>query len=315
MLRKFLLSLALTPAFICLCGCQVLRNISVQDITGGNWDNMTQQTSLNQVTPTEVKRPSSIVVCRSHQCAPAKISMSREYIFNSLLQLFDNNNYQRMMVCEADPQTRTCVENYITLPISVGVVPTKAFIDYVKITDVVVGKKGASLNLILNYNLTYGGQVADCTPAKSLLFARTVDHVIMEDSGYNCKMTTIGITNVKTIFTIDYIDLDYGYIGGYYSIGMSGPAYGGSNDYMILRLPRNAYPLSPALKAPKNKSVENFATGVIGNATKTVEQTGNYAGGVQIFPLAKKSAPEETEKPADSKTPAQETKAEETPKE
>lgn len=301
MLRKIFLSLVLTPAFICLCGCQMLRSITAKDLASGNWDNPNQTATTQSADNIQRPRKTSIVVCRSHQCAPANLSMSREYIFNSLLQLFDNNNYQKMLVCEADPQTRTCMENYVTLPISVGVVPTKAYIDYVKITDVIIGDKGSSLNLILNYNLTYGGQVAECTPAKSLLFARSVDHVIMEDSGYNCKMTTIGVTNVKTVFTIDYIDLDYGYIGGYYSIGLSGPAYGGSNKYMILRLPRNAYPLSPALKAPKNKANENYATGVIGNATKTVEQTGNHANGVQIFPLDKKSQ---------SSTKSEETKTE-----
>ena len=34
-------------------------------------------------------------------------------------------------------------------------------------------------------------------------------------------------TMIKTLFVIDYIDLDYGYIGGFYSVGLSGPAYGG----------------------------------------------------------------------------------------
>ncbi len=298
MLRKFVLSLVLTPVFMCLCGCQVLRSMSVQDVANGNWENIKQTAaSIPDKTfeATGQERPSSIVVCRSHQCAPAKLSMSREYIFNSLLQLFDNNNYQRMMVCQADPLTHTCLENYITIPISVGIVPTKAYIDQVKITDVIVGKKGSSINLVLNYNLTYGGQVAECTPAKTLLFARTIDHVIMEDAGYNCKMTTVGVTNVKTVFTIDYIDLDYGYIGGHYSIGMSGPAYGGSNNYMILRLPRNAYPLSPALRAPKTKATAAFNTGVLGKAPQASEGTANYNAGVQIFPLAKKSSEESTE--------------------
>lgn len=289
MLRKIFLSLILTPAFICLCGCQMLRNLSVKDLVNGNWEISNQKAVTSPVNTIQQPRNTSVVVCRSQQCAPAKLSMSKEYIFNSLLQLFDNNNYQKMLVCEADPQTRTCTENYITLPVYVGVVPTKAYIDYIKITDVIMGKKGSSLNLILNYNLTYGGQIAECTPSKSLLFARSTEHVIMEDSGYNCKMTTIGVTSVKTVFTINYIDLDYGYIGGYYSIGLSGPAYGGNNNYMILRMPRNAYPLSPALKAPKNKAAENYATGAIGNTTRTIEQTGNYANGVEIFPLAKKS--------------------------
>ena len=212
-------------------------------------------------------------------------------------------HHQKLLLCQADPQSHTCVESFITLPIRVGVVPTNAYIDSVKITDVIVGKKGSSIDLILNYNLTYGGQVAECTPAKSLLFARTVNHVLMEDAGYNCKMTTIGLTNVKTVFTIDYIDLDYGYIGGYYSIGMSGPAYGGSNDYMILRLPRNAYPLSPALRAPKGKSqaASSFATSSASSSITSSENKDVSSAAVQVFPLAKKSD-ENTKNSEETKT-------------
>ena len=300
MLRKIVLSLALMPLIVGLCGCESLRGISLQDITSGNWRNkLSNSADENIITAQPIKKATSIVVCRSHQCAPAKLSMTREYIFNSLLQLFDNNNYQKMLVCQADPLSHTCIEDYITLPVKVGVVPTNAYIDSVKITDVIVGKKGSSINLILNYNMTYGGQVAECTPAKSLLFARTIDHVLIEDSGYNCKMTTIGLTNVKTIFTIDYIDLDYGYIGGFYSIGMSGPAYGGGNDYMILRLPRNAYPLSPALTAPKNSSRVSASLATAGNNGLTSSSGGQtaYSNAVQIFPLAKKeTAPVEENK-------------------
>jgi hypothetical protein len=303
MLRKILMSLALMPVFAGLCGCESLRGFSIQDLTSGTWKNRffsDTKTETVAVAQTHAKPRSSIVVCRSHQCAPAKMSMTREYIFNSLLQLFDNNNYQKMLVCQADPFLHTCIENYITLPIKVGVVPTQAYIDSVKITDVIVGKKGSSIDLILNYNLTYGGQVAECTPAKSLLFARNIDHVLIEDSGYNCKMTTIGTTHVKTVFTIDYIDLDYGYIGGYYSIGMTGPAYGGNNDYMILRMPRNAYPLSPALKAPKAKSqASTFSASrspTLGQ-TQADDSQKTFSGGVQIFPLAKKEA-----EPSEDKT-------------
>lgn len=52
-------------------------------------------------------------------------------------------------------------------------------------------------------------------------------------------MTTIGTSSVKTLFAIDYIDLDYGYIGGFYSLGLSGPAFGGGSGYMIIRLPND----------------------------------------------------------------------------
>ncbi len=292
MLRKQFSKITTICAVLILCGCEFLQVNTAKDIFSGNWKRPSQSNtnpSYESSVPL-LKQPSSIVVCRSHQCAPAKMSMSREYIYNSLLQLFDNNNYQKFLICQADASTRTCTENYITLPVNVGIVPTNAYIDHAKITDVIIGKGSNSLNIILNYNLTYGGQVAECTPSQSLLFARKINHVVLEDSGYNCKMTTIGVTNIKTIFAIDYIDLDYGYIGGYYSIGLSGPAHGGGNGYMILRLPKNAYPLSPALKAPESsKTASNMPIGaVIGENMLSQTEPSSYASGVQVFPLEKK---------------------------
>ena len=241
--RILCLAVILTAA----AGC---RAVNLQEAFSNPmaWAKTQKSTS---VSTAPIQPSSSIVVCRAKQCAPAKLSMSREYIYNSLLQLFDNNNRQKALVCQADPASHVCLENYITLPITVGITPAYMYIDNVKITDVTVGKGNNQINLILNYNLTYNGQSPDCAPSKSLLFARNVNHILLEDSGYSCKMTAVGHTTVKTVFSIDYIDLDYGFIGGFYSIGLSGPAYGGGNGYMLLRLPKDAYPLSPALSNPK----------------------------------------------------------------
>ncbi len=289
MFRKTRSLLMLLTAVSLLSGCEFARTHTARDFFTGNWKTAKEKTVPNYESNVPLlKQPSSVVVCRSRQCAPAQLSMSKEYIYNSLLQLFDNNNYQKALMCQADAQTRTCVETYLTLPIHVGVVPTNAYIDHTKITDVIVGRQGNSLNIILNYNVTYGGQVAECTPSQSLLFARKVNHVILEDSGYNCKMTTIGVTNVKTVFAIDYIDLDYGYIGGYYSIGFSGPAYGGGNGYMLLRLPKNAYPLAPTLMAPKNMA-QTSAASAAARLPESATTSPAYANGVQIFPIAKKA--------------------------
>ena len=290
MLHKSLRFLMLLTAVAGLCGCETVRSWMPENFFTFNkrkttaYTTSTPETATAQTDPRMPRQPSSIVVCRSHQCAPAQLSMSKEYIYNSLLQLFDNNNYQKLLVCEADSQSHTCLENYITLPVNVGIVPTNAYIDHAKITDVIIGRRN-TINIILNYNLTYGGQVADCTPAKSLLFVKKVNHAVLEDAGYNCKMTTVGVTNVKTVLSIDYIDIDYGYIGGYYSVGLSGPAYGGNSGYLLLRLPKNAYPLSPALQAPKSMRRQTYA-----NKTSGIPDTAeeSFSQNVQIFPLEKK---------------------------
>lgn len=235
-----------------------------------------------------IQTPNSVVVCRSKQCAAAKLSMSREYIYNSLLHLFDNNNHKTALVCAASPGSHTCTESFITMPITVGITPAYAYIDSVKITDVSVGKGNTRLGLILNYNVTYNGQTPDCTPAQSLMYVKNVNNIILEDSGYSCKMTTIGQTTIKTLFAIDYIDLDFGFIGGYYSIGFSGPAYGGGSGYMLLRLPKDAYPLSPELTQPKNsnKRINSLLQETSLSESPAEEPITNNQG-VQIFPLHK----------------------------
>jgi hypothetical protein len=70
----------------------------------------------------------------------------------------------------------------------------------------------------------------------------------------------MGTTIIRVLFNVDYIDLDYGYIGGYYSIGLSGPATGGGSGYGIIRMQENAYPLNPVLTASSNKVEEESST-------------------------------------------------------
>ncbi len=221
-----------------------------------------------------IKMPSSIIVCRARQCAPAKAAMSKEYIYNTLLHMLDSNARKRAIVCEADPRDHTCTEEYVSMPITVGITPAYLYIDDVKITDVSISRKNTSaLDLILNWNISYNGQTPVCRPSKTLLYAKNVNNVIMEDNGYACKMTTIGTSVVKTLFAIDYIDLDYNYIGGFYSIGLSGPAFGGGSGYMMLRLPEDiSTPPSDFIvpqKAKKNSESDEQLKEANNDTTKT----------------------------------------------
>lgn len=195
----------------------------------------------------QIELPTSVVVCREKQCAPSKLSMSREYIYNSLTHLLDNNSHERAQICQADSMTHVCTEDYLTLPVTVGVTPANMYIQDVEISDVSLALNHKSIDLLLNYGVSYNAQVPICKPSRSLIYVKNTNNIILEDSGYTCKMTTIGNTTIKTLFAIDYIDLDYGFIGGYYSIGLSGPAYGGRSGYMLIKLVNDAYPLSADL--------------------------------------------------------------------
>lgn len=277
-------TVALSVLGLMLCGCN-LYNRSVKSFMSDPFD---EKGKVTYVENEKLYHPSSVIVCRSKQCAPASLSMTKEYIHNSLLQLLQNNSRKKALICEADAGSHTCLENYIQLPVKIGITPGYFYVNSVDITDVTVSKGNRQINLVLNYGVSYNGQTPDCLGSNTIAFAQSTSNIIMEDAGYTCKMNAIGQTSIKTVFSIDYIDLDYGFIGGYYSIGLSGPTYGGGAGYMLIRLPKNAYPLSPELKAPsKNSIVTSQAQSILEAQTPQVPA---YMGSaqntnVQIFPI------------------------------
>lgn len=238
----------------------VLANLAISSCALNTIDlSKSVQTATNGIPDTYIRpqTPSAVVVCRTKQCAPARTNMTTEFLYNSMLQMFDNNNGTTALICSADQGTKTCLENHISFPTAVGVTPTQAFIDSVRIVDMQLRKGTNILDLVLDYNISYKGVKPQCTPAKSIMFARNPDYMLIEDSGYKCKMTSVGQTTVTTVFAVDHLDLDYGTIGGYYSIGLAGPAYGGGSGYMMIRMKNNAYPLKPTLVSPNAAGVNN----------------------------------------------------------
>ena len=270
---------------ISISGCRFWDR-SMQEIMNDPFDheNSMENAPVHYTTQAPLATPRSIIVCRSKQCAPIKLSMSTEYIYNSLAQMMKNNNNNRALICAADAGSHSCYQNYISLPITVGITPAYMYIDSVKITDVSINKGSNSINIMLNYNVTYNGQTPDCTPDKTLLYVKNAENIVLEDKGYRCKMTTIGNTTIKTMFLIDFIDLDYGFIGGYYSIGLSGPSYGGGSGYMLLRLPETGYPLMPMPAKEQTPAQQHAQSYLEGNNADT-SSTAAGTDGVQVFPI------------------------------
>ena len=195
-----------------------------------------------------VPKLNSLIVCRDKQCAPADLAQSKEYIFNSLAQLVDNNLDATALLCEANPQAHVCVNPYITVPAKIGITPAYVYFDGVKLVDASIVDGKSAVRLALNYNMSYNGQTPTvCKPDNAMLYVKNNKEVVLNGNGFKCEMTSVGTTVIRVLFNVDYIDLDYGYIGGYYSIGLSGPAIGGGSGYGIIRMQENAYPLNPVL--------------------------------------------------------------------
>ena len=242
---------------------------------------------LEQTTVITPKAPSSVIMCRSQQCAPARSSMTREFLYNSLLNLLDNNLNSTVLLCDADPNSRMCVENYIQFNIKAGATPATVVIDSGKLFDVKLHKKEQIISAAFEYNMLYNGLKPACQPSNNSLFVKSADSVLLEDTGFKCKFTTVGTSLVSTMFAIDYVDLDYGIIGANYSVGVAGPAYGGGTGYVLFRFQKNA----PPSETKKFVLPKSYDEALPVNPTGAAPTVGKRTGSDRIAPGRYKVSP------------------------
>ena len=146
-MSKFKFFTVILFPLLTICGCS-FWNRSLQDVLNDPLDRESLQVK-RRVHMAPLQMPRNIVVCRNKQCAPLKLSMSKEYIYNSLVQLLQNNNNQKALLCSADAGSHNCYAHYVSVPITVGITPAYMYIDSVKISDVNINKNSRSVNLWL----------------------------------------------------------------------------------------------------------------------------------------------------------------------
>ena len=190
-------------------------------------------------------------------------------LYNSLLNLFDNNLDSTILLCDADRSSRMCFENYLQFTIKAGVTPATVVIDSAKLLSVKLKKAEQIIDIALDYNIHYNSVRPACLSSTNALFVKSADYVLMEDTGYVCKFTTTSDSMISTVFSIDYVDLDYGVIGANYSFGVAGPAYGGGTGYMLMRFQKNAFPSDPKkFVLPKQQEMPKIPTTASGQPVK-----------------------------------------------
>jgi hypothetical protein len=173
------------------------------------------------------------IVCRDFGCTRMNDRVTRAFLFNSLTNMFMMNQHSRMHICEADPFTRACLQAGISFPVRAGVanaiirVP-KATIDQVQLSS---GMSSAAVGMA--FELLINGVPVRCASTITDIVVPVNSQATLVSREFTCSITTDGHTSVSMIFNIDYIDLDYGILGGYYSLGLQGPAMGGGTGYAL----------------------------------------------------------------------------------
>ncbi|MBN2675681.1 MAG: hypothetical protein JXR30_00315 [Alphaproteobacteria bacterium] len=180
------------------------------------------------------------VICRRAGCTRLNDRMTKQYLFNALASIFLNNQMSRIDICEADPHSRACLSNSIRFGGRVGETPVLIQIPSATLIEMKPLAQLSKLSIFMSYDVFANGLKSRCSGALTSIEAVSSQQLIMRDNNYQCELTAGAPTTAFSMYNIDYIDLDYGIIGGFYSIGLSGESAAGGTGYMLMKFKNNS---------------------------------------------------------------------------
>lgn len=178
---------------------------------------------------------SSILICRSKQCAPLEKTMTASFLFNRLIALFESNLNHDILLCDADPITHVCFDKALSISAVAGVTSAQLSIPAARLLDAKLKKGKLGFDFILSYYLTANGLPVRCQNSLSELTIASLKNLQINSNAFSCALTQTGNPNFNITYALDYIDFDYGTLGAYYTFGSSQIVRGEKTGYLLMR--------------------------------------------------------------------------------
>ena len=176
-----------------------------------------------------------MVICRNFGCTRLNDRITRSFLFNSLANMFMMNAHSRVYICEADPFSRDCLQSGISFPVRSGIANAMVKIPKATVSQVSMSTGLSKATIGMTYEFLVNGINRVCEPTIMDIMVPVNSEAVLSNREFACNMTSDGISSVSLIVSLDYIDLDYGILGGYYSLGMQGPTMGGGTGYALFK--------------------------------------------------------------------------------
>lgn len=176
-----------------------------------------------------------MIICRNFGCTRLNDRITRTFLFNSLANMFMVNAHSRLYICEADPFSRDCLQSGISFPVRSGIANALVKIPKATISQVNLSTGLSKATVGMTYEFLVNGIDRQCEPTIMDIIVPVNSQATLSNREFTCNMTSDGLSNVSLMVSVDYIDLDYGIIGGYYSLGMQGPTTGGGTGYALFK--------------------------------------------------------------------------------
>lgn len=176
-----------------------------------------------------------MVICRNFNCTRLNDRITRNFLFNSLSTMFMMNGYSRLYICEADPFSRDCLQSGISFPVRNGIANAIAKIPKASISQVNLSTGLSRASIGMTYTLLVNGIDRRCEQTVMDIVIPVNSQATLVNREFSCNLTSDSNSSLSLLINLDYIDLDYGILGGYYSIGTQGSTSGGATGYALFK--------------------------------------------------------------------------------
>ena len=146
-----------------------------------------------------------------------------------------NNEYSKLYICEADPFSRDCLQSGISFPVRNGIANAIVKIPNASISQVLLSTGLSRASVGMTYTLLVNGIDRRCEQPAMDIIIPVNSQATLSNREFACNFTSDGDSSISFVINLDYIDLDYGILGGYYSIGTQGSTYGGGTGYALFK--------------------------------------------------------------------------------
>ena len=202
----------------------------------------------------------SILMCKDNQCVQTSSEMVRDYLYNQVNDLMNANIGQEVTLCEADPTQHKCIQKGIAFPVQSKTIQTTIKIGQAQIVDAKPVKDTANgVDIILDYHVRAGETFPRCQTSLTRIGIASATDVKMMSPQFNCRLTETGKTTFSIVYNIEYLDMDTGTIGAFYTVDANNALNGSNGGYILMQLKKGLeieageiFPYPAQLKAIKN---------------------------------------------------------------
>ena len=178
----------------------------------------------------------SILICKGGQCVPSSAEMGHLYLVNQVNELMKNNVGKNITLCEASPDKYSCTEQGFSFPVQSDMIKTSVTVPTARVIDAKPLKDAPGTDLIIDYRLKAGDTFPQCQTSLSRMGVANAADVKMMSPQFNCKVTETNNTTFSMTYNVNYLDLDRGIIGAFYSVAANNALQGKKDGYVLMTL-------------------------------------------------------------------------------